>query len=119
MTEHREGVNPAFLARHTLSLTGLNSADAGNLLADIDELPGVDRVRLKGREQTLKVAYDASRLNIDGVIAILEKYGASVKDSWWSRTRLGWQRQTDENIRDNARHEATCCSKGVQSRRYR
>ncbi len=111
MTEHRAGVNPGFLTRHTLSLTGLNSNSINELVAEIDELPGVDRVWLNERKQTLKIAYDASHHNIDEMIAIVDKHGTAIKDNWWSRTKLGWQRQTDENIKDNAKHETHCCNK--------
>jgi len=111
MTEHRLGINPGFLTKHTLSIRDAANSDFSAIVADIDELPCVDRVQFDARKRHLKIAYDASHHNIDEMIAILEKHGAAVKDSWWSRTKLGWQRQTDANIKDNAHHEAACCSK--------
>jgi hypothetical protein len=111
MTEHRLGINPGFLTKHTLSLASLNPSNISVIVAEIDELPCVDGVRFDEHKQTLKIAYDASHHNIDEMIAIVEKHGAAIKNSWWSRTKLGWQRQTDENIKDNAAHEAACCSK--------
>ena len=111
MSEHRSGINPGFLAKHSLSLRGVNESNAQIIAEELDELPSVDGVWLNERKQTLKIAYEASHHNIDEMIAIVEKHGAAIKDNWWSRTRVGWQRQIDENIKDNARHEAHCCNK--------
>ena len=85
----------------------MNESNAQIIAEELDELPCVDGVWLNERKQTLKIAYDASHHNIDEMIAIVEKHGAAIK----SRTRVGWQRQIDENIKDNARHEAHCCNK--------
>lgn len=111
MTEHRPGVNPGFLTQHSLKVVESEHSDFDAVLTEIDGLPCVDRVRFDDRKKILKIAYDASHHNIDEMIAIVEKHGAVIKNSWWSRTKLGWQRQTDENIKDNAKHEAHCCSK--------
>ena len=111
MAEHRLGINPGFLTKHSLSLRGVNESNAKAITEELDGLPCVDRVWLSTTKGTLKIAYDASHHNIDEMIAIVEKHGAAIKNNWWSRTKLGWQRQTDENIKDNARHEAHCCNK--------
>ena len=111
MAAHRPGVNPGFLTKHTLRLEHVNQANGSCLVNELDALSGVDGVWLNERKKTLKIAYDASRHNVDEVIGILRKHGATVSDSWWSRVKLGWQRQTDQNIRDNAAHVAHCCNK--------
>lgn len=111
MTEHRLGINPGFLTKHTLSLSDTANSDFNAIMAEIDELPCVDMVRFDKRKRHLKIAYDASNHNIDEMIAIVERHGVAIKDSWWSRIKLGWQRQSDENIKENAHHEAACCSK--------
>jgi len=111
MTEHRPGVNPGLLTKHTLSLVLADDSDISAIVAEMDELPGVDQVRFDKRNQRIKVAYDASRRNISEMVFIVEKHGVAIKNSWWSRIKLGWQRQTDENIRGNAKHVAQCCNK--------
>ena len=111
MTAHRVGVNPGFLTRHRLRLATFDEAEGETLVAEIDKLPGVDAVWLDSNKHTLKVAYDASRHNIDEIITLLRQHGVSLKDSWWSRLKLGWQRQIDDNIAHNARHEPHCCNK--------
>lgn len=111
MKTHRQGINPGFLTRHRLSLNGLNKANAAAIYAELDGLLQVDEVHVDLRRSSISVTYDASHHNIDEIIDVVVQHGASVKDSWWSRTRLGWQRQTDENIRANAKHEPFCCNK--------
>ena len=111
MTEHREGINPGFLIHHKLALTGLSAANADDIRSELDELPGMDSVSVDTSRQCLKVAYDASHLNIDRIIEVIEQQGAGLRTGWWTRMKLNWQRQTDSNIQENFTHEAHCCSK--------
>ena len=111
MSEHRVGVNPGFLAKHTLNLAGLSTAEGRLLVEELDELPGVDGVWLNEEKGRLKIAYDASKHNIDEVIACINRHGASLKAGWWDRLKLDWQRQTDQNLKDNANYKPHCCSK--------
>lgn len=111
MSEHRVGVNPGFLTKHKLALSGLDESRARAICSEIEELMSIDGVWADARKQTVTIAYDASHHDIDEMIAIIEKHGARVRNNWWTQTRLGFQRQTDQNIKDNAHHEASCCSK--------
>jgi len=111
MSEHRLGINSGYLTRHTLSLKGLNESNADAIFRELDELPCMDSVLLNKDRKSLKIAYDASHHDIDEMLSIIEKHGASVKSSWWSQFKLNWQRQTDENIKANAKHEPHCCNK--------
>lgn len=111
MNKHRIGVNPGFLAKHKLALRGLNPANAKAIFSEIDQLPAVDSVSIDEEKQTIKIAYDASHHNIDEIIGIIKEQDVEISDGWWARTRLGWQRQTDQNIKDNSTHVASCCNK--------
>lgn len=111
MSEHRSGINPGFVTKHTLSLNGLVKDNAPLIVRELGDLPYIDRVKLIEAKQTLTVAYDASHHSIDDMIAIVEKHGASIKDNWWSHVKLSWQRQTDQNVKYNAKHEPHCCNK--------
>ena len=111
MNEHRLGINPGFLTKHTLNLCGLNKENAKGVLAELDQLPCMDKVALDEEKQILEIYYDASHHNIDEMISVIKKHGVSTKDNWWTRAKLEWQRQMDENIKDNASHEAHCCNK--------
>jgi len=81
------------------------------MVAELDHIPGVDEVEFDAGSKTLRLAYDASHHDIDEMIGIIERHGADVKSNWWSRKRLGWQRQTDQTIRENATHVPHCCNK--------
>ena len=72
MSEHRSGINPGFVTRHTLSLYGLDKHNAPLIVHDIGDLPYIDRVKLIEAKQMLTVAYDASHHSIDDMIAIVE-----------------------------------------------
>lgn len=111
MSEHRPGINPGYLAKHSLNVSGLNDSNASAIVAELDALPCMDAVELYKEKRLLKIAYDASHNSIDEMIKIIQKYGVAVEDSWWSRTKLGWQRQIDQNIQDNAKHKPHCCNK--------
>lgn len=111
MTEHRQGINPGFLTKHTFRLTGVEYANIRELVTELETQPWVDKVWLSNDKQSLKIAYEASLHSIDELIAIIEKHGALIRENWWSSLKIGWQRQTDENIRNNARHQPHCCNK--------
>ena len=111
MSRHREGINPGFLTKHRLVLRDLNNTNASQIITDLDQLPCMDGIWLNVKKQALKLAYDASHHNIDDMIGIIEQHGATVKKTWWSRVKLSWQRQIDQNIKDNAKHQPHCCSK--------
>ncbi len=111
MTTHREGVNPGFLTRFSFSLQRVDQSMAQKAADEIGRLPGIDRAWFDANKPRLKVAYDGSVQNVDQIMAILEKHGVVIKSNWWNRLRLSLQRQTDQNIRDNAKHEAHCCNK--------
>lgn len=111
MSEHREGVNPGFLIHHKLALTGLTAGNAQGIYSELNDLPGVDTLSVDEARQSLNIAYDASHQDIDHIIHIVEQQGAGLRPGWWHRVKLSWQRQTDHNIKDNATHEAQCCSK--------
>ena len=64
MSEHRSGINPGFVTRHTLSLYGLDKHNAPLIVHDIGDLPYIDRVKLIEAKQMLTVAYDASAGNV-------------------------------------------------------
>ena len=111
MSRHKATIDPGFLIKHRIRCCGLDDAAASQLKAALEDLLWVDQVNVKAAGQTLIVAYDASNHSIDDVIAIVEQHGGSVSDHWWSQLRLQWQRQTDLNIHNNARHVPHCCSK--------
>ncbi len=111
MNAHRSEVDPGFLTTHKLSLDGLTENNVSLIAQEINGLSYIDNFQLNLEKTSLNISYDASQRNIDEVISILEKHGASLKLGWWSHRKLSWQRQIDENIKANSKHVAHCCNK--------
>ena len=111
MTQHRAGVNEGFLTKHKLKLTDLDKINAKAIQTELDALVAIDSVCIDLDKSTIKIAYDASHHDIDEIIGIIAKHGAGVSADRWNKWKLGWDRQVDQNIKDNAKHEPYCCKK--------
>lgn len=112
MNKHRPNVDEGFLTKHELKLVNLTSENAKRIHAEIDALLGVDGVWIDVKKSTIKIAYEASHhRNIDEMAEIIRKHGADVSTGWWNQLKLGWHRQIDHNIHDNAQHKPLSCHK--------
>ena len=111
MSEYRPGVREAFLTKHKLKLIGLTEENAGNIRSEINAMISIDGVWIDVDKSSIKIAYDASRHNIDEMRDIIIKHGADVSPDWWNQWKLSWDRDADQNIKDNATHEPMSCHK--------
>ncbi len=102
---HRPGVHEAYLMKRHLKLEDLDADRAMAIAQEIDQLPGVDSVVLDSETRRLDIAYDASILGIEQVESIVRKHGSDLDHGWWTHFKESWYRFTDENTRENARHE--------------
>ncbi len=107
--EHRLGVREATLVKRKLRLEVGNAHNMQQAVADIDRLFGLDRVALNRRRRMLHLAYDASRLSIERIEAILAEHDIGIGQGWWNRTRANHYRFVDQNIKDNAATEPWNC----------
>jgi hypothetical protein len=55
------------------------------------------------------MAYDASRLCIDHIEAILARHAIEISHGWWTRFKEDHYRFVDQNIKDNASKEPWSC----------
>ena len=117
MSNHRQGVSEGYLIKHKLRLTGLTSENAEDIRSEIDNMISVDGVWIDFEKHTIKMAYDASRHNIDEMRSIIRKHGADISPDGWNQLKLRWDRVTDSNIKENAAHEPFCCNKVTANRR--
>lgn len=108
---HKPGVHEAYLLKRHLKLEDLDAEKAGAIAQEIEPLVGVDAVALDPATRRLDIAYDASVLQLEQIEAIVRRHGSDLDHGWWTRFKEGWYRYTDQNARDNARHEPWCCSK--------
>lgn len=64
------------------------------------------------KQGRLRVAYDASRIGMSDIEALLHRSGVARATGFWPRLKLVWYRYLDENARANARAGGgACCNR--------
>ena len=106
---HRAVVNECCLVIRHLRLDNLDHEKAEAIGQEIDQIMGVDMVSLNDDRATLNVAYDAGKVNIEDVEAIVRKHGADIAQGWWTRFKESWYRFSDDNVRANKEREPWSC----------
>ncbi|WP_280549196.1 MULTISPECIES: cation transporter [unclassified Halomonas] len=107
--ERRLGVSEVNLVTRKLKLEPCNEEALGLAIGEIDEVYGVDRVDYDTDKRRLSLAYDASRLCIDHIEAILDRHAIEISNDWWTRFKEDHYRFVDQNIKDNASKEPWSC----------
>ncbi|MCD6007837.1 cation transporter [Halomonas sp. IOP_31] len=108
-SEHRLGVNEVNLVIRKLKLKPGDQQDLQSAIAEIDQLFGLDKVSSDDSKRMLHLAYDASRLCIEGIEQILTRHGIEISQGWWNRFKEEHYRFVDQNIKDNAAKEPWSC----------
>ncbi|AFU97785.1 hypothetical protein [Simiduia agarivorans] len=107
--EHRLGVSEVNLVVRHLKI---DSGGVGNIqeaIGEIDTLYGLDGVSFDEKSQVLNLAYDASRLCLDGIEDVLAKHHIGVGHDWWTQFKEDYYKFVDGNVKDNVSHEAWSC----------
>ncbi|MEH6650330.1 MAG: hypothetical protein V7707_09925 [Motiliproteus sp.] len=92
-------------------LLDVGIGDLTNTLASIRALPGMVSAVITTRDR-LAVKYDASQIQIDRVLELLERSDISIRRSYWQRQCLRWYRFVDQNTAANAQSTSShCCNK--------
>ncbi len=102
---HAPEVHEAFLMTRHLKLEDLDADRASAIAQEVGQLLGVDSVVLDSATRRLDIAYDASLLGIEQVEDIIRRHGSDLDHGWWTRFKESWYRFTDQNAKENARHE--------------
>lgn len=64
------------------------------------------------KQGRLRVAYDASRIGMSDIEALLDQSGIARATGFWPKLKLAWYRYLDENARANARSGGgACCNR--------
>jgi hypothetical protein len=108
---HRVGVQEANLVVRHIKLENVNEKNIKTILAAIDQQFGIDNVNYDEHTSTLSVAYDVTHCSIDGIEEIIHRNNADIAHNWWSRFKESYYKFTEQNIKDNAEYEPTCCHK--------
>jgi hypothetical protein len=114
--EHRLGVAEVNLVVRHLKLDPLDQAVMSAAIEEVDYIYGLDSISFDEKSHVLNIAYDASRISLDGIEDVLGKHGVSVSHDWWTHFKEGYYRYIDQNIKDNARHEPLSCHKRPRGR---
>jgi len=108
---HKASVDTRFLVKRHLKLVITSAQNASDAEQELQAMMGVDVARIKAENKQLYIAYDASFKNLDEIEAILKKHNIEIASTFWNRIKAGWYKNTDENVKGNATHEAHCCNK--------
>ncbi len=106
----RHDVDKAFVMQRKLCLEQLDSKKRMELIAIIDKIAGVEEVSIT-EERILNIRYDAARVHIKRIEAVIEQCGCRVRQDWWNRCKLIFYRFTDSNAKANAVYHPGCCNK--------
>ncbi|WKE66495.1 cation transporter [Gallaecimonas kandeliae] len=107
--EHRPGVRELNLVVRHLKLDAPDAQKVAQAMAEIDPLLGMDGVSFDDRAQVLSLAYDATRLDLDKLEALLKEHGLTVSHDWWTHLKESYYRFVDQNIKDNDQHDPWSC----------
>ncbi len=109
--EHRLGVAEVNLVVRHLKLEAASPEKISAIIAEIDTLYGLDSISYDAPSQVLNLAYDATRLNIDGLEKLIHQHDVQISHDWWTRFKEGYYRFVDQNVKENKQHEPWSCHK--------
>ena len=109
--QHKVGVNEDSLMVRHLKLEGPVHENHQLIAKEIEQLLGVDAVSIEPSESLLKVAYDATKRELNEIEEIIRKYKCDIADDWWTHFKEGYYKFVDQNVKDNASHEPWSCHK--------
>jgi|TARA_Y100001949_G_scaffold173328_1_gene178718 hypothetical protein len=107
--EHRLGVSEVNLVVRHLKLDLNPSSDIEEAIKEIDQIYGLDSVSFDEKSSVINLAYDASRINLDGIEDVITKHGIEISHDWWTNFKEGYYTFVDQNVKDNAKHEPWSC----------
>jgi len=107
--EHRVGVRKANLVVRNLRLSKVTEENCDALMAEIDQLFGIDEVSYDIGKGEIHLAYDAANLCLDAIEVVIRKHGADIHNDWWTHTKENYYQFVDQNVKDNAEHEPWSC----------
>lgn len=107
--DHRPGVSEASLVTRKLKVMPGAAGQISAAVSEIDTLSGLDGVSYDPGHRKLHLAYDAKRLGIDDIEAILARHGVDISPGRWNRIKEDYYRFIDQNVKDNARQKPWSC----------
>ncbi len=87
------------MVRH-LKLEPVKQTNLEAAIAEVDQLYGLDAITFDEKSHVLNLAYDASRICLDGIEEVLKKHSVEVSYDWWTHFKEGYYKFVDENVKD-------------------
>ena len=109
--EHRVGVKAVNLVIRKLQLKGLTEFNQAKIIFEIDDTFGIDNVTLDIKDGLLQIAYDVTHININIIKCLVVKHDAEFSGGWWNNFKAGYYKFADQNMIENSKHRASCCSR--------
>ena len=106
---HKPGLDKNSLVKRHLKLEGEGDVPWSDLEEEIDKIIGIDEVHLVPEDHAITVVYDASCKSLSDVEKILDAHFIHFSEDWWTNVKKSWYGFTDQNIKDNAKHEPWSC----------
>lgn len=78
------------LVIHHLRLGQVTKANIEGALNEIRATFPLDRACFDDKEQVLNLAYNASRINVQGIDTLLHKHHLKIIHDWWTHSREGY-----------------------------
>ena len=105
--DYRLLVNKHYLVSRHIDVENLNQTDLDNLLLNLIQQIGVDKVDIADSLKEIHIQYDASKRQLEDFETILNKYPCKLSSGWRKKIRRDWYCFMDENIYKNALQEPT------------
>lgn len=107
--DHRLGVSEINLVVRHLKLEPVDQTKLEAAITEVDQLYGLDAISFDEKNHVLNLAYDASRISLDGIEEVLKNYDVEVSHGWWTGFKEGYYKFVDENVKENAGHQPWSC----------
>jgi hypothetical protein len=94
-----------------------HEADAAALVRVMESFNGVKEVVADAGRNRIDIRYDASVVDYQSLMAVLEEQGYPPAKNWWTSLKGNWYQFTDSNSRENANlPPPACCNKAPKKR---
>jgi copper chaperone CopZ len=103
----------AWEVQRTIKLPALTRAvDARALEGKLTDVPGVRQVRADPERRRVRVLYDITGCDYQGLERVLADAGFVPLGGWWARLKSSWYQYTDTTGRENANVPSSpCCNR--------
>lgn len=108
-TQHRLGVCEMHLVVRHLKLAPGDDEAINAAIDEIDQQFGLDGVSFDPESRIITLAYDATRLGLEDIEAILATHQVEIGHGWWTHMKQSFYEYVDQNMKENAAQQPWSC----------